>query len=866
MSTIADFEVTGEASLDPDRLIGDIDAVLAKLDEFEAKLDEISHKMDELSNKGIHVELAIDGQDKLDELILFLDDISSHDYTVRIKIEIIDQDKLDKLYIELLELELYDHTIKAKVEVDNLDATTSKLDSFGKAVDDTGKKLDKAKGSSDGFKFSMMMLAPLLVPISAGLLSIVGGLGGLAAAAGAMVVPGAAFLFSMKSMYTQASTLVTGLNAATQAALGNATTFGQVTSILDKNSKAYQNMDSYMRNVVTEYVLLKNALTQFQNAIKPEVAVALGNIFTIIKVALTDLIPAVQQFGLAFNGVLGTFLSRLQDPTFKKFFADATTWMGALVTAWGDGFINIIEGITALLDAFLPLGVKMSSGFLKMTESFDTWAQHLADSKGFKTFIGIVETDGPLILKILGQIGLLIWNVAMALGSSKINGSFLSGLLSILETVNKLLGSHQGLSQVAGDLLLVGLAAWKLGPALGPLLSFLTTPVGLVVGGILLLAGGFLLLYKNSKTFHDWVNTNLLPMFKQFGTSLGQLKDEFIKIWPDIQKFWNMYGQQIVGLLLTDLKLLLGVATGLLQMLLGVFELFIGVLTGHWSLAWKGITDIFGGFWKIIVTLAKTMFNQILLDASMFGTFLKASWNSLWNNIIVNLISFGVRIVGSAINAFNNLNMAAVNGMFRFLTSILNGILGVVNWFTRLPGNILNALGNLGSLLFNAGVNLIIGFINGIISMFGSVASTLGSLTNMLTSWKGPPERDKMILHSSGQMVINGFIDGMESRYAAVANSLGGLTNSIGGKFGSQFSADISGKLNASLSSQLGSTSVGTGGSLSGGVAQNVTFGNVTINNPSQESGSQSLTKMLQSTAAFGIVQAPIAAAFPGSR
>ncbi|WP_217994114.1 hypothetical protein, partial [Bacillus thuringiensis] len=81
--------------------------------------------------------------------------------------------------------------------------------------------------------------------------------------------------------------------------------------------------------------------------------------------------------------------------------------------------------------------------------------------------------------------------------------------------------------------------------------------------------------------------------------------------------------------------------------------------------------------------------------------------------------------------------------------------------------------------LVNAGTKLIQGFINGIKSMFGSVQSTLSSLTSSLTSWKGPEDYDARLLTPAGVLVIEGFIRGLESRYGAVRNSLGKLTGMV---------------------------------------------------------------------------------------
>ena len=93
--------------------------------------------------------------------------------------------------------------------------------------------------------------------------------------------------------------------------------------------------------------------------------------------------------------------------------------------------------------------------------------------------------------------------------------------------------------------------------------------------------------------------------------------------------------------------------------------------------------------------------------------------------------------------------------------------------------SLLGSFGNLGGRLFSAGASVIRGFINGIVSMFGSVRSTLRSLTSKFPVWKGPAERDAGLLFGSGVLIMGGFQKGLESRYDAIRDSLGGYTTGL---------------------------------------------------------------------------------------
>jgi TP901 family phage tail tape measure protein len=96
-----------------------------------------------------------------------------------------------------------------------------------------------------------------------------------------------------------------------------------------------------------------------------------------------------------------------------------------------------------------------------------------------------------------------------------------------------------------------------------------------------------------------------------------------------------------------------------------------------------------------------------------------------------------------------------------------------------IPRAVKDAMGDAGKLLYDIGRKVIKGFIDGVGSMFGSVKDKFGELTDKLTSWKGPPSRDRMLLHGAGQMVMDGFIRGIEARRAAIRSALQDITNMV---------------------------------------------------------------------------------------
>ena len=91
-----------------------------------------------------------------------------------------------------------------------------------------------------------------------------------------------------------------------------------------------------------------------------------------------------------------------------------------------------------------------------------------------------------------------------------------------------------------------------------------------------------------------------------------------------------------------------------------------------------------------------------------------------------------------------------------------------------------------GSALYGAGKAIIQGLIDGIGAMFGALKSKLGEVTNLIPDWKGPLEKDRMLLFGAGQAIMQGLMNGLTSQQGALAGVLGLVSNQISNAFSRQ--------------------------------------------------------------------------------
>lgn len=132
--------------------------------------------------------------------------------------------------------------------------------------------------------------------------------------------------------------------------------------------------------------------------------------------------------------------------------------------------------------------------------------------------------------------------------------------------------------------------------------------------------------------------------------------------------------------------------------------------------------------------------------------------------------------VGPIIAYFQLKGVDVMHGLER---GILGGVKIVVRAISGIPGDLAASGGNWGSALFHAGSEIISGLIAGIRSKIPDVHSVLSGVTNIIPSWKGPLDKDKVLLTPAGVAIMSGLIGGIESQLPELKRSLTGVSGSI---------------------------------------------------------------------------------------
>lgn len=221
---------------------------------------------------------------------------------------------------------------------------------------------------------------------------------------------------------------------------------------------------------------------------------------------------------------------------------------------------------------------------------------------------------------------------------------------------------------------------------------------------------------------------------------------------------------------------------GLLTIIEGLLDFLIGVFTGDWERAWKGIETIFTTIWEGIKTTFQNIWQGILDYFSESKNQLSTYWTNLWegvknlfSNIWNSIVEFATNTFNSLLNKIDSIFLGMKDIILTIFQSVKNKLSEIWNNISSTVSNIINGIKNTISNVLNA----IKGVWNNI---WNSLSSTVSNV------WNGIWGTIKNVINSilSGiEKMVNGIISGinkMSSAFRRLSFSIPDWVPSVGGK------------------------------------------------------------------------------------
>ncbi|HEB2143291.1 TPA: hypothetical protein RY714_002425 [Staphylococcus aureus] len=496
----------------------------------------------------------------------------------------------------------------------------------------------------------------------------------------------------------------------------------------------------------------------------------------------------------------------------------------------GNVFKNVFAGINNLMNAFSGSSTGIFQSLEQMTAKFREWSEQVGQSQGFKDFVSYIQTNGPLIMQLIGNIarGLVAFATAMA----PIASAVLRVAVAITGWIANLFEAHPATAQLVGVIItLVGAFRFLIAPILavmdflGPLaarLVALVTKFGWAKTGTLVLSKAmtslkgpiklvtaiFQLLFGKIGLIRNAI-TGLVTVFGILGGPITIVigviaaliaifvllwnKNEgfrnfIINAWNAIKTFmvnvWNVLKAVASVVWNAILKAITTAVTNVYNFIMIVWNQIVAYLQGLWN----GIIAIATTVWNLLVTIITTVFTTIMTIVMTIWTAIWTFLSTIWNTIITiatTIWNLLVTVITTVFTTIMTIAMTIWNAIWVFLQTLWNTIVSVAttvwNAITTAISTALQAAWSFISNIWNTIWSFLSGILttiwNKVVSIFTQVVSTISD--KMSQAWNFIVTKGMQWVSTITSTLIN-FVNKVVQGFVNVVNKVSqGMTNAV---------------------------------------------------------------------------------------
>ncbi len=160
---------------------------------------------------------------------------------------------------------------------------------------------------------------------------------------------------------------------------------------------------------------LSDAWRDMENKMAPTTLSLVANSTDFLRLTMTKLFPAFQGVGQSFSNMIGKMNEGITQGKADKFFEHMNTFAVPMFEKVMKSAGNILKGFGDIMIAFTPLGMQLGDGMVSLTDKFAKWAAGLQSNPAFQNFVKQVQESTPVIMNLIGQLVLTLWDIVQAL-------------------------------------------------------------------------------------------------------------------------------------------------------------------------------------------------------------------------------------------------------------------------------------------------------------------------------------------------------------------------------------------------------------------------------------------------------------------
>jgi SLT domain-containing protein len=523
------------------------------------------------------------------------------------------------------------------------------------------------------------------------------------------------------------------------------------TKAADKSQALYNEklkaMTPATRETSQAYQKLKGAVDDWSASLSATTMPIFTRALNGMREALPKLTPFVRTASTEIQRFVTSLGEGQAGATFRAFGANLQTNAGGALRSFLDVARNLAVGITGILNAFMPMSAQMSGGLVDLTARFADFGAGLSGSQGLTDFMAGIEQHGPAVVQLLSSIASVVGDVVAAAGPlGGISLQILSAFAAIVDAIPTPVLQALVPAIIAVN---IGLKAWAVyqGVAAGATWAFTTAvttqsgavyasraalvaarvqliatavaqrasaaatgvataaqwlwnaamsanPIGLVIAGIALLVGAFVLAYKKSETFRNIVQGALDAIRVAAQAVVSGVMTAWNWLSGGLTATWDAIFNNVIAPIRDFFTVTIpGWATFLATRMIAGWTMVWNGIKVVWDLLFNSVIAPIRDFFTVTIpTWTASLATRMIAGWTMVWNGIKSVWDMIFNNVIapirdfftVTIPGWAGRLVEFVVTHWNVLR-ARLLGVWRML--MINVIIPIRTFFTvTIPG------------------------------------------------------------------------------------------------------------------------------------------------------------------------------------
>ena len=529
-----------------------------------------------------------------------------------------------------------------------------------------------------------------------------------------------------------------------------------------------------------------------------------------------------QELGIAINNHDGSMKSLSEIITELR---EKTKGLGddqrnsALATIFGT---NALSGMLALIDAGPEKLDSLTKSLQNSDGAADEMARTMQDNanSSIEQMMGALESAAIVIQKIIAPAIRTVADAVASVAEAFVNapepiqkfvvvlGLIVAAIGPLIFIIGSAIMWFVKLKVAIGELSTTISIFKKIGSAL----SFLTSPVGLVIAAVALLVVGFIYLWNTSEGFRnfwiglwegiknavdvavEWIQNAWNSMGEWFTNLWQTIKDGADKTWTTIQEAPGKAADWIVNKWTETKEFFSNIWEGIKESASEAWEGVLNILSPYvtaiknvfqpmidfFSNLWTQIGSIAGSAWEIIKTVI--MGPILLLTDLIIGDFnqLKEDATMLWTTLTTNIQNIVTTFVEIVVGYYTALKDTVVN-IWNVLASTVKDVWSsFTTWLTETTDNIINSIKQGWDNLKQGTIDLFNNTVQGAKDIWNSFKSWI---INLITDTKDNIIRGWENLKQGTIDTFNNLVNGAQQVWDNLVNAVSETVDKVTGWF-----------------------------------------------------------------------------------